>query len=91
MCAAPDVGATASQRVHPVLIRNDANELIRVIVEVGQPDVHATSFTFSLYGADELKNLETLRLFYSGDKEPQELDKVHSGTSFSGDRADIVG
>ena len=90
MCAAPDVGATASQRVHPVLIRNDANELIRVIVEVGQPDVHATSFTFSLYGADELKNLETLRLFYSGDKEPQELDKVHSGTSFSGDRRTLL-
>ena len=79
MCAAPDVGATASQRVHPVLIRNDANEWMRVIVEAGQPDVHATAFTFSLQGGGELKNIETLRLFYSGDKEPQDLDKVHSG------------
>ena len=90
MCAAPDVGATASQRVHPVLIRNDANELIRVVVEAGQPDVHVTSFTFSLHGSDELKNLKTLRLFYSSDKEPQELDKVHSGTSFSGDRRTLL-
>ena len=90
MCAAPDIGATASQRVHPVLIRNDANELMRVIVEAGRPDVHATSFTFSLHGTDALEDIETLRLFYAGDKGPQELDMVHSGTSFSGDRRTLL-
>ena len=88
--AATNVEATASQRVHPVLIRNDHNALIHVLVEVEQPDVHATSFTFSLRGTDELKDLETLRLFYSGDKGPRELDKVRSGTSFSGDKRALL-
>ena len=88
--AATNVGATARQRVHPVLIRNDHNALIHVLVEVGQPDVQATSFTFSLRGTDELKDLETLRLFYSGDQGPRELGKVHSGTSFSGDRRALL-
>ena len=88
--AATKVEATASQRVHPVLIRNDHNALIHVVVEVRQPEVHVTSFTFSLRGTDELKDLETLRLFFSGDKLPRELDKVRNGTSFSGDRQALL-
>ena len=73
-----------------MLIRNDHNALIQVLVEVGQPDIHATSFTLSLRDTDQLKDLETLRLFYSGDKGPQELDKVRGGTSFSGDRQALL-
>ena len=88
--AATKVEATASQRVHPVLIRNDHNALIHVVVEVRQPEVHVTSFTFSLRGTDELKDLETLRLFFSGDKLSRELDKVRNGTSFSGDRQALL-
>lgn len=86
MCAATDVAAVAQQRVHPVLIRNEHSELIRVMVDVGQPDVHATSFTFSLRGTDELKDIETLRLFYAGDNGAEELDNVHSGSSFPVDK-----
>ncbi len=89
-CAAADVGATASQRVHPVLIRNDHSELIRVTVDVGQPDVHATSFTFSLSGTDELEDIETLRLFYAEDKGSEELDHVHSGSSFPVDKQELL-
>ena len=88
--AATKVEATASQRVHPVLIRNDHNAFIHVLVEVQQPNIHATSVTFSLRGTDDLKDLETLRLFYSGDKRPRELDKVRNGTSFSGDRRALL-
>ena len=74
--AATSASATAGQRVHPVLIRNDHNALTHVVVEVGQPDVHATSFTFSLRGTDELKDIETLQLFYSGDQKPQEIERA---------------
>ena len=83
---ADEVQATASQRVHPVLIRNDHNALVQVVVEVGQQDVHATSFTFSLRGTDDPTDIESLRLFYSGSKGLQELDASRSGISFSGDR-----
>ena len=89
-CAATDVGATTNQRVHPVLIRNDHSELIRVTVEVGQPDVRATSFAFSLPGTDELEDIETLRLFYAGDKGSEELDHVHSGSSFPVDKQELL-
>jgi len=80
------IQATASQCVHPVLIRNDHNALIHVVLAVGQRGVRATSFTFSLRGTDNLKDIESVRLFYSGDKRPQELDKIRSGINFSGDR-----
>ena len=55
---ADEAQGTASQRVHPLLIRNDHNALIQVVVEVGQGDVHATSFTFSLRGTDDLRTAE---------------------------------
>ena len=78
--------ATASQRVHPVLIGNDHNALLEVIVEVGGGEVHLNSFTFSLRGTDDASDIESLRLFYSGDERPQELDAIRSGINFSGDR-----
>ena len=89
-CAAADVGATTNQRVHPVLIRNDHSELIRVTVEVGQPDVRATSFAFSLGGTDELEDIETLRLFYAEDKGSEDLDHVHSGSSYPVDKQELL-
>ncbi len=36
-----EIQATASQRVHPVLIGNELNALAQVVVEVGWLDVHA--------------------------------------------------
>ena len=89
-CTATDVGATTGQRVHPVLVRNDHSELIRVTVEVGQPDVRATSFAFSLGGTDQLEDIETLRLFYAEDKGSEALDHVHSGSSYPVDKQELL-
>jgi len=82
--------ATVSQHVHPVLIRNDHNALIQVVLEIRDQDVHTSSLTFLLRGTDDLKDIESLQLFYSGDQRPQELDKTRSGINFSGDRKAIL-
>ena len=90
VAAAAKVDATSSQRVHPLLIRNEHNALIHVIVEVKQPDVRVTSLTFSLDGTDDLKDIESLRLFYSGDKRPREVDQIRSGIRYEGDRHAVL-
>lgn len=67
---APDsparVEVTVSQRVHPVLIRNQHNALMRLIVDASAAGVQAESFTFALSGTDEPGDVEALELFYSG-------------------------
>jgi sialidase-1 len=63
---------------------------MHVVVEVEQPDVRATSFTFSMSGTDDLGDIENLRLFFSGDKRPPELDKSRNGGSVSGDRKELL-
>ena len=88
--AATNVAASNSQRVHPVLIRNEHNALAHVVVEAGRADVRATSFTFSLRGADELKDLDNLRLFYSLDRRPLELDQLRGGTPSSADSQTLL-
>ena len=61
--------ASMSQRVHPVLIRNNHNALLQVVVEVkDKEDVRLRSVEFSLDGTDNLSDLESLELFYSGEK-----------------------
>ncbi len=84
------IQATARQRVHPVLIGNDHNALAHVILEVGERDVHATSFTFSLRGTDALADIESLRLLYSGSRRLDEFDTIRSGVHFSGDRRALL-
>jgi len=74
--AATSVQATTGRRVHPVLIRNDHGALMHVVVEAGQPDVRATSFTFSLAGTDNLQDIESLRLFYSGEQGPEGIERA---------------
>ena len=59
---------TASQRVHPVLIRNEHNSLMRLTVESRDPG-HVRSFTFRLSGTDDPGDIESLELFYSGEGE----------------------
>ena len=83
------VTATAVQRVHPVLLRNDHNALIQVVLEVSSQPARVTAFTFSLSGTDDLADLDSLRLFYSAEQRPQQLDNVRSGISFSGDRVAV--
>ncbi len=63
---------TASQRVHPVLIRNEHNSLVRLRVEAREPGLRVRSFTFRLSGTDDPKDIESLELFYSGNGEDLE-------------------
>ena len=90
MGAATKVEATAAQRVHPLLIRNDHNSLMHVVVEVGQQDVRATSFTFFLGRRRRSGGHRDFAPVYSGDKRPPELDKTRNGRSVSGDRKALL-
>ena len=58
--------STTRQRVHPVLVRNAHNALLRVAVEVadGSPDADVTSFEISLDGTDDLKDIDAMQLFH---------------------------
>ncbi len=60
---------TASQRVHPVLIRNEHNSLMRLTVEAKAPGQRVRSFAFRLSGTDDPNDIESLELFHSGDGE----------------------
>ena len=71
-CGGPapaELEVTASQRVHPVLIRNEHNSLMRLTVESGAPGQRVRSFTFRLSGTDDPNDIESLELFYAGDGE----------------------
>ena len=60
---------TTSQRVHPVLIRNEHNPLLRLTVEADSGGHTAGLFNFTLDGTDDPNDIESLELFYSGDQE----------------------
>ena len=60
------VQVSTAQRVHPVLIRKEHNPLIQVIVQADQEGVRATSFSFTLTGTDDIEDIESLQMFYSG-------------------------
>ncbi len=61
--------ATGSQAIHPVLIRNEHNPLVRLAINPPDTKPPATleSVTFSLEGTDSLDDLESLQLFDSGE------------------------
>ena len=62
------VSATSSQRVHPVLIRNDRNEVAELNVGVRSDQRAALRVArFSLEGTDDLGDVESLELFAAGD------------------------
>ena len=71
-CGGPapaELEVTASQRVHPVLIRNEHNSLMRLTVESRESGQRVRSFTFRLSGTDDPNDIESLELFYAGDGE----------------------
>ena len=68
------IAAACTQRVHPVLIRNEHNSLAQVVVDAKRAGLQVKQLTFSLRGTDDLADIDSLRLFYSGDKQPAELD-----------------
>jgi sialidase-1 len=74
----PGVIASMTQPVYPLLIRNQYGSLLRVIIMVGKleeshpferNDVRLTSISFTLDGADDLGDLQSLELFSTGETE----------------------
>jgi len=58
------ITATTSQRVHPVLIRNEHNEVLQLVIDVKDGiDVGLKSVRFSLEGTDDIGSL----VLFSGD------------------------
>ncbi len=63
------VTATSSQRVHPVLIRNDFNEVVEVVVHVsGDEPVKLGELHFRLDGTDRPGDIESLELLAVGEE-----------------------
>ena len=63
---AAELTAVASQRIHPVLIRNDRNHLMQVQIDAPHDGAFLTSLTFSLTGTDDLGDVEDLEVFFHG-------------------------
>src|SRR6185312_9267135 len=61
------ITAATSQGVHPILVRNEYNELLQLVLDVKDGnDVKLRSIQFSLEGTDDIGDLALLELF-SGD------------------------
>src|SRR5262249_38964642 len=55
--------------VFPVLIRKDDNPLLRIVVDPGTAnDVRLTSLSISLEGTDDIRDVESLRIFATNDR-----------------------
>src|SRR5687768_16842008 len=68
--ALKDLIASSRQPVHPVLIRNEHNPLLRVIVEAAAGrEVLVNELSFTLEGTDNPADIEFLSLFATGDQE----------------------
>lgn len=64
------VTATARQPVHPVLVRNEHSPLLRLVIHVDRGDnLQLVSVSFRLEGTDDLRDLDRLTLFSTGEKE----------------------
>ncbi len=68
-CASPVVSATQDKAVHPVLIRNDFNPLIRIRVRSLEKSTFVTAMTFSLAGTDDINDIDALHVFSTGGKD----------------------
>ena len=56
--------------VQPILIRNDHKPLLRITLEVTDPtDVVVTEIAFQLDGTDDIRDVGSLRGFWTGDSE----------------------
>ena len=93
------IRASSLSPVHPLLVRNQQGPLVRVLLEVTAPtDAAVKSITFQLDGTDDLNDLQSLSLYWTGDKEEFSNadpygDSARAGSSitFQGDRALQVG
>ncbi len=68
--ASKSLAAVARRPIHPVLIRNEHNPLLRVTIESSASlDVLMNEMSFTLEGTDDLADLESLSLFSTRDNE----------------------
>ncbi|MCX7394395.1 MAG: exo-alpha-sialidase [Planctomycetales bacterium] len=64
------ISVSSASPIHPVLIRNSQGGLIRVVLTVTNPtEVVVKTMAFRLLGTDDLADLESLSVFWTGDKE----------------------
>lgn len=72
-CAVDDVSViqvTSSSPIYPILLRNEHGPLVRIVVDVADATaVEVKAVEFQLEGTDDLADLESLTLFWTGDKE----------------------
>ena len=68
LASAPDLAATQRQRVHPVLIRNEHNPLLKIEIESTRKSFFFESASVSLAGTDDLGDIESLHLFSTADR-----------------------
>jgi len=91
---AEGITATATQRVHPVLIRKDHNELLELVLDVTRSgEVRLESVSCSLDGTGNPDDLEVLELFYTGERREFAAETafgkpaaLSANISFSGDQ-----
>ncbi|MCA9010841.1 MAG: exo-alpha-sialidase [Planctomycetaceae bacterium] len=93
------IRASSTSPVHPLLIRNQHGPLVRVLLEVTAPtDAAVNAITFQLDGTDDIDDVQSLTLYWTGDKEEFSTadsygDPAQAGSSITiqGDRALQVG
>ena len=64
---ADELSAVVTQRVHPVLVRNEHNALFRLTINAGAPFVQLRAVTVSLEGTDDRRDIDSLQLFFAGE------------------------
>jgi sialidase-1 len=65
---AAEMSAATAQRVHPLLIRNELNPVLRLVLSAPGEEARLQSVQFTLAGTDDLADLDTLELFSTGDR-----------------------
>lgn len=86
------VDATTSQRVHPVLIRNDHQPILQLTVQVtGAQEAHLNSVACSLEGTDDPADLDSLRLFYTADRQTFTADQPFGDPTQPGSQLSFSG
>ncbi len=68
---AAGISAAVRQQVHPVLIRNDHNPLLRVVIQCEHKEAFLAALTFSLEGTDDPNDLERLEVFLAADEQDE--------------------
>jgi sialidase-1 len=63
--------AQVTRPVHPILIRNPQGPLLRLTIELPKgKSLRVTSITYAFDGTDDLNDIDSVRLFATGDQEP---------------------